>query len=143
MTTCLRPLEKNDYYKNYMNLINTFTRTPLHTTYEQFITQFDKICNQNIRVVVIELDNVIIATGSLIIESKLHNNFKNMGHIEDVVVDPYFRHQSYGTTIIDELIKIGTQNNCYKIILNCNSDYTKFYKSKGFTIKGIEMCMYI
>lgn len=139
----IRLLEKNDYYKNYMNLINCFTRDPIPITYEQFTTQFDKIRNQNIHVIVIELNNKIIATGSLIIESKLHNNLKNMGHIEDVVVDPYFRQQSYGTTIIDELIKIGRSNNCYKIILNCNSDYTKFYKSKGFTIKGIEMCMYI
>jgi hypothetical protein len=94
-----RKLKTSDFHLGYMNLINHFTRNPVDITYEQFCNQIDKKLDKQI--LVIEREGKIISTGSIVIEPKFHNNFKNMGHIEDIVTHPDHRLQSYGTKIIE------------------------------------------
>jgi len=37
---------------------------------------------------------------------------------------------------------LAKNNKCYKIILNCYEQYTKFYKSVGFDWKCLTMTYY-
>jgi len=136
----LRNLKKEDYHKGFLDLINYFTKEPNNFTYEEFSKFFDKI-NDSI-ILVIEEDNKIIGTAKLLIEQKFHNNFSKMGHIEDVVILKEYREKGYGTLLMKELIKISKENNCYKIILNCNTENIDYYKKMGFIEKGIEMSLY-
>jgi len=137
----IRLLEKNDYYKNFLNLQNSFTSKPEKINFEDFSKVFDNI--SDCIILVIELDNTIIATGKILIEQKFHNNLKKMGHIEDIVVSKKYRNRNYGTKIIEELIKIGKEKKCYKISLNCNNENINFYKRFGFIEKGKELNYYI
>jgi len=135
----VRKLEREDYHKGFLDLINYFTRDPKSLTYEEFLDVFTK--NNNSITLVIEENNKIISTGKLLIEQKFHNNFAKMGHIEDVVVLESHRGKGYGSLLIKELIKIG--KNCYKIVLNCNSNNIEYYKKLGFIEKGCEMSLYV
>ena len=38
------------------------------------------------------------------------------GFMEDVFVDENFRSQGLGTKLVEELIKVAKENNCYKLI---------------------------
>ena len=112
-------------------------------TKEEFIEQINKIKNQNGYIYVIEDNNTIIATGKLLVEYKIHNNFKSMGHIEDVVVDKNYRGKNIGKLLIYKLIDKAKDLNCYKIIANCNENNIKFYEKCNMKIKGTEMCIYL
>jgi len=136
----IRKLEKEDYHKGFLDLINYFTQDPKSFTYDEFINIFKKINNS--LTLVIEENNIIIATGKLIIEQKFHNNFAKMGHIEDVVVSEQCRGKGYGNLLMKKIIEIGKERGCYKMVLNCNSENIEYYKKLGFIKKGTEMSLY-
>lgn len=139
MDNCIfRRLELNDYYKGFFELLNELTPVGEYN-YELFVKYFNGIDNTY----VIEKNNLIIATGKILIEQKLHNNFSKMGHIEDIVVKREYRKLGFGKYLIKKLVKIGNENNCYKIVLNCNDINKKFYLDCDFICKGIEMCIYL
>lgn len=55
-----------------------------------------------------------------------------VAHIEDIIIDSNYRKQGLGKKIINELINISTQSNCYKIILDCNEKKCKFLSKFWF-----------
>ena len=143
----IRLLEKEDYYLGFLNLLNYLTTTN-DTSYDLFCEQYDLIkkCPTNhIYVLTIHKDDkeILIGTFKLIIEFKFHNNFANMGHIEDVVIFPEYRNKGCGKCIIDFAVKECFNSKCYKIVLNCNDNNVEFYKKCGFKEKGKEMTMYL
>lgn len=121
----IRLLEKKDINHTFINLFSHLTNIEHKVNYENITIQPTTI--------VMEHNNSIIGTGKLIIDNKLHNGFKNVGHIEDIVVDPLHQGNGVGKKIILELIKIAKENNCYKIILDCSDKYINFYEKVGFT----------
>ena len=139
----IRELAFDDYDHEYMNLINHFTRNPVDISKAQFYSQVKQMDPKDYIIAVIELDEVIIATGTLLIEHKVHNNLKNMGHIEDVIVNEQYQKQGLGSKLITYLIDRAKKNNCYKVVLNCNEKSVGFYQRFGFVSKGIEMCQYL
>ena len=137
----IRKLEKEDYYKGFLDLINYFTKQSKNFTYEEFVKVFTNMTNSI--VLVIEKDDKIIGTGKLLIEQKFHNNFAKMGHIEDVIVLDEYRGSGYGSLLMKKLIEIGKEKKCYKIVLNCNQENVEYYKKLGFIEKGTEMSLYV
>lgn len=135
----IRKLEKDDFDKGYMKLINFFTRYPINKTKEEFIQQFNII---NSDIFVLEKNNKIIVSGTLHIEHKFHNNFKSIVHIQDIVVDEHYRNQGYGKQMILFLIEKAKKTNCYKIVLNSNPNNKMFYEKLGFVQKGFEYNLY-
>jgi glucosamine-phosphate N-acetyltransferase len=139
----IRSIEYQDFYKSYMELINTFTRKPTVITYDLFCKELDKIRQQNAYIFVIEKNEIIIGTLKVIIEHKLHNNLRPVGHIEDVVVHELYRKQGLGTLFIEHAKRVCADHNCYKIVLACNKDNIDFYKHSNFIEKGAEMTIYL
>jgi GNAT superfamily N-acetyltransferase len=63
------------------------------------------------------------------------------GFMEDVFVDENFRSQGLGTKIVEELIKIAKENNCYKLIATSRYARPKvhaMYERLGFKDQGRE-----
>ena len=63
------------------------------------------------------------------------------GFMEDVFVDENFRSQGLGTKLVEELIKVAKENNCYK--LSGTSRYARpkvheLYMHLGFKDQGKE-----
>jgi len=136
----IRLLHKNDFYKNYINLLSQLS-TIDNITYQNFLNVYNSL-NNNHKIYVVEINDVIIASATLLIENKFIHNCGKVGHIEDVVVDKNYRKNGIGKKIVQFLIDEAQNLNCYKVILNC-SEYNKlFYQKIGFTNKNIEMSMY-
>ena len=127
----IRELQKEDYYKNYLQLLSQLT-TVGYISYQDFIRQFDQL---NSHIYVIENDNKIIASGTILIEYKFIHNNGIVGHIEDIIVDKNFHGLGLGRKLINHLIGVAKKNNCYKVILNCNKNVIDFYHKLGFTNK--------
>ena len=139
----IRHIEIDDYYKDYLTLLEQLTIVEKEKiNFIQFKNFINNLSNKHI-IIVIEYNNKIVGTGTLIIENKLIHNMGLVGHIEDVVIHNNHRKLGYGKKIINELINICIQSNCYKIILNCNENNINFYENCGFTQKEIEMVKYL
>ena len=128
----LRQIQISDFEMGLMDLLGQLTEAP-NIKFEDFVKQFIKF-GYNTRIYVIEYEKRIIGYGSIYIDYKFYRNCKNVGHIEDLIIDEKFRGNGYSKLIIKELIEFGKEKECYKIILNCKDHYVGFYQKMGFKI---------
>lgn len=133
----IRLLEKKDYLK-YYKLINEFRKT--HFSYNNFCHFMNE---KNIQVWILEENDEIVGTGTLLFEQKLIHNFGMVAHIEDVVISNDFRRQNYGKILIENLIQKAKEKTCYKVILNCDSKIKNFYCKCNFKSNEIQMTYYL
>ncbi len=91
--------------------------------------------------VVKEFENKLVATGSILLESKLSYGGCKVAHIEDVVVLPEYRRRGFGEEIVNTLVDIARAYHCRKVVLSCNDKNISFYNKLGFTLNQNEMRM--
>lgn len=128
----IRKLYDNDY-ENYTTLVGT------KISYESYIEFIESMSDFHI-IIILEIEEKLIATGTLLIEKKLTNNICYLGHIENIFVDDKHRNHGYGSIIIDYLVKHATDKGCYRIDLICTPEITSYYKRFGFEeTRGMKM----
>lgn len=139
----IRHLEKEDYCKRYIHLLKQLSIIDEDKITKNDFDLFVNNLNDNNQIYVIEKDNQIVGSITLIIENKIIHNFGKVCHIEDVVVDKNIRGRSLGKKLLNFAKEFSIKNNCYKIILNCNEKNVIFYENCGFEKKELEMVVYI
>jgi glucosamine-phosphate N-acetyltransferase len=109
---------------------------------------FERFCEiigsypANHNVFVYMYNDKIVGVITLLIEQKFIHNAKCVGHIEDFVVKKEYRSSNVGKELLDYVINYSKNNNCYKIILDCNTGLERYYKRYGFENKGLYMGYY-
>jgi len=137
-----RDLKSEDYNKNYLALLEQLTEVnPEKIKFDDF-SNFVNNLNYDHRIIVIEINNKIVASGTLLIENKVIHGLSKVGHIEDIVVDNKLRGVGLGKDIINYLSNLANLENCYKVILNCKVSNCGFYEKCGFEKKEVEMVKY-
>lgn len=109
-------------------LWNEYTKNPNHITFVDEIKEAGKLAS-------------IVATSSILIESKFLHCGSKVGHIEDVVVDKDARGSGLGQKIVEHCIEYARKNGCYKVILDCSNKNVPFYINCGMYLS--ENCMRI
>ena len=140
----IRNIESNDYYKNYLHLLQKLTTIdPDKISSQEFNSFIDNLTSKN-QILVIEHPNCnkIIGTITIIIEAKLIHNLGLVCHIEDLVVDNTMRGLGLGKLLVNKAIEIAKEQNCYKTILDCDISNEEFYKKCNFINKGLQMSLY-
>ena len=135
----IRKLNVSDYEK-YLNLINQFRSTIF--TLEEYKNILSKIEN-NSTIWVIDYNNELIGTTTIIYEYKFIRNIVKLAHIEDVCVDEKYRNKGIGNLLINYVVNEALNENCYKIILDCDEKLENFYKKSGLEKHGIQMAKYL
>lgn len=130
---------------SYVQLINQLSTTTINIS--DFLTNLNLINNSGIIYVGfindINSDNFkIIASGTCYLEPKIIHNYKNVGHIEDIVVDNDFRGKGIVHNILTYLKNYAKNNNCYKITLDCHESLVKVYSKSEYELKGVQMVIY-
>ena len=93
--------------------------------------------NKNITCLVAENDHgELMGSASLHLLQKIN---RRMGIIEDVAVFEKFRGKKIGVNLINELIKLSKNQDCYKVILNTKLDNLSYYEKLGFVSKELQM----
>ena len=132
----------DDYQKVIINLMNQLSPCKIHNI-EKIKEYYCFVNSSNNQYhYVIEHDDIIVCTATLLIEKKIIHNFKSVAHIEDLIVHENYRKKGLGKKMINKLIEISKNNNCYKIILNCKKDHIPFYEKNNFVNKNVEMSLY-
>lgn len=99
------------------------------------------ITNNSSNSIVGVYNDKVIAYGSIVIENKIRGGIA--GHIEDIVVDKSVRGKNIGIKLIKELVKIGSNNNCYRITLTCKQNLINFYQKNNFKVDNIAMKLHL
>lgn len=130
-------LNLNAIKDDYIRLLQQLTTAP-DIPLQLFINNIHEIC-QSGKIIVCHIDNKIIATGTILYETKIIHGGKKVGHIEDIVVDQAYRGKGIASQILKRLIEEAKQKDCYKVVLDCNKDNIKFYENNGFIQKSVQM----
>ena len=133
----VRQLLIGDYELGIMNLLGQLTEAP-NIKFEDFVKQYIKF-GYNTNIYVIEDKKKIIGYGAIYIDYKFYRNCKNIGHIEDIIIDKEYRGQGLSKLIINKLLECAKEKECYKRILNCKDEYVGYYKKMGFQLDGNTM----
>ena len=126
----IRNLEKNDINQVIEIWTNSFSRNfdkPINPNY---------LSDPNSITIVMSEENIIIGVATLHIIKKLT---RILGLIEDVAVNENYRGLGIGKKLVKELIKIGNEKNCDKIVLNSSEKNSKFYEKIGFQKNELQM----
>ena len=126
----IRKLENNDIDQVIKIWTNSFSRNfdkPINPNY---------LSDPNSITIVIAEENIIIGVATLHIIKKLT---RILGLIEDVAVNENYRGQGTGKKLLKELIKIGNEKNCDKIVLSSSEKNSKFYEKIGFQKNELQM----
>jgi glucosamine-phosphate N-acetyltransferase len=135
-THIIRKVELTDY-EQYIVMINEFRETVFSK--EQFIETLNYMQPFS-QIYVIEYENDIIATGTIIYEKKFIFNNSTLAHIEDICVKSAYRNYGIGKLIVNHLMHIAKDKGCYKVTLDCNEHNSHFYEKCGLEKRGFQMC---
>jgi glucosamine-phosphate N-acetyltransferase len=129
--------EIKEQYLKLLSELTKVTEISDKTFFENIVT-----IHQNGLIIVGLENNVIVASGTIIIEPKIIRGGKSVGHIEDIVVTKSYRGKGYAQEVLQKLKEYGFSRHCYKIILDCHNDLEPFYEKVEFKQVGIQMAMY-
>ena len=133
-----RKLTINDY-DFFLALINDFRETTF--TKEEFIENLNTIL-QSSEIYVVECNNKLIATGTIMYETKFIFNICRLAHIEDVCVKKEYRGQGLGKYMLSKLVSIAKEKKCYKVTLDCADTNVTFYEKCNFEKRGNQMTVF-
>ena len=98
-------------------------------TKEEFGELLRKRFREYMKGYVLISDQKVVSTASMYIEQKFYGK---VAHIEDVATRENYRHQGFGTKIVEHCINVAREEGCYKAILDCNDKNVEWYRSLGF-----------
>jgi glucosamine-phosphate N-acetyltransferase len=123
-------------YEQFQPMIDEFR--PAKFTEEEFISLLEYMSPFS-QIWVVEDNNEIIATGTIIYEKKFIFNLCTLAHIEDVCVKREHRKKGIGKQLILHLLNEAKTRKCYKITLDCNVSNVDFYLACGLEQRGVQM----
>jgi ribosomal-protein-alanine N-acetyltransferase len=126
----IRKLGNNDINQVIKIWTNSFSRNfdkPINPNY---------LSDPNSITIVMSEEKIIVGVATLHIIKKLT---RILGLIEDVAVNEDYRGLGIGKKLVKELIKIGNEKNCDKIVLSSSEKNSKFYEKIGFQKNELQM----
>tara|TARA_B100000963_G_scaffold356570_1_gene376914 strand:+ start:407 stop:838 length:432 start_codon:yes stop_codon:yes gene_type:complete len=109
---------------------------------KDYISIWEKFCKQaNVHSLVATIDGKIVGYGSVVIELTIRGG--KLGYVTDIVSHNDFRSKGIGKIIVDSLYNVARENDCYKVVLQCNEPHVGFYKQCNYHISGISMRRFV
>lgn len=126
----IRLMDATDLRRGFLTALGALK--PAELTDEQALDIFARRLRSRVRTYVALLDDRVAGTASLLIEPKFIHNGGTVGHIEDVAVHVAYQHHGVGAALVRHLMDVCREQNCYKVILDCEENVIPFYEQLGF-----------
>jgi len=127
----MRRIQKEDYIQ-YMKLINS------NMPKKDFDCFIDDLSENHV-INVMEINDMLVAAGTILIEKKCTHGGCSMGHIENVVVHDDHQKRGLGKKLIENLVQYADCRGCYRTDLSCTKDLVAFYEKCSFDTGRIVM----
>ncbi|KAJ4413509.1 Glucosamine-phosphate N-acetyltransferase-like protein [Gnomoniopsis sp. IMI 355080] len=139
----LRPLEKADFQKGYLDCLTVLTWVG-DLSEAEWSERYDEMAaaKGTYYLLAIEHAGRIVGTGSLVVERKFIHGRGLVGHVEEISIAKEHQGKGLGLKMIQALDGVGRSLGCYKNILDCGAKNEPFYVKCGYTNSGIEMSHY-
>jgi glucosamine-phosphate N-acetyltransferase len=135
----IRELQNDDLFNGFLESMDSLKKAS-NLDKQKAENILKKIfSNPNHYVYVAILDGRVVGSTSMIIEPKFIHDGGNVAHIEDVVVSKEHQGKGIGEMLMNSLLELAKDNNCYKTILDCSDEVKPFYEKIGF--KRFSNCM--
>lgn len=133
----LRELTTEDFNAGFTETLSAIKQVDvsLKKAYEIF----NERITQGIRSYVVEDCGLVVATASMLIETKFYRNGGKVAHVEDVAINPDYQGMGFGKLIMRCLEKEATSLGCYKMILDCSDYNVGFYEKNGYKKQESQM----
>jgi glucosamine-phosphate N-acetyltransferase len=130
----VKELENDDLINSFFDTLSNLTEIGMDVYNKEFSQKIlEKIkMAGNIKIFVAIEDSDIVGSITAIIEQKFVHNGGKICHIEDVVTRKGFEKLGIGSVLVEKVLELAIQENCYKVILNCSEYNSKFYEKLGF-----------
>lgn len=131
----IRRLQKSDLEKNgFLSTLGNLSTVGI-VSMKRVMDAFGAIeRNPNHHVFVAVEDGDVVGSVTLLVEQKFIHHCGIVGHVEDVVVHPDFRDRGIATALIQKVIELAGQWDCYKVILECKTENVPLYEKSGFRV---------
>ncbi|KRX18104.1 putative glucosamine 6-phosphate N-acetyltransferase [Trichinella nelsoni] len=133
---CVRPLQRTDFEKGFLQLLSRLTHVG-SVSKGEFCRQFVEMrnCQGTYYVVVIEdlSKSIIVGTCMLVIERKFIHTCGSRARLEDLVVDTAYRGRQLGKLLIEVTRQLAWNLGCYKVSLECKDELISYYEQFGFS----------
>jgi|APCry1669189534_1035231.scaffolds.fasta_scaffold58552_2 ribosomal protein S18 acetylase RimI-like enzyme len=123
-------------YEQYKELISSFRQTEFSV--DQFSNFVNKL-GEHMQIWILEENSRILATATIMYETKLIFNVSVTAHIEDVCVHPDFRGKGIGSQIMDKVYQEAKARGCRKVTLVTSIDTIKFYTKNDYEVRGVQL----
>ncbi|EJD45549.1 hypothetical protein AURDEDRAFT_114120 [Auricularia subglabra TFB-10046 SS5] len=143
----LRPLARTDYARNHLRVLSALSSAP-DIGPEAFDAQFAYVrAREGIYftlVIIDRLTDLIVATGTVIVEQKFARNCARVAHYEDVAVDKAEQRQGRrtGAAIVQAIFAMGDARGCYMGVGNCVPRNVPFYEKLGMQLSQYQVARY-
>ena len=128
----IRELEEKDLFNGFLQSMDSL-KLASNISKEKATEIYQKIkSNPNHLVYVAISGDKVVGSTTMLIEPKFIHEGGNVGHIEDVVVTKEYQGRGIGEMLVQSLLELAKENNCYKTILDCSDDVKPFYEKIGF-----------
>ena len=121
--------------KTLVELLSQFREKSKTMTIKDYSSVLESFPENQKMFLYLNKDFSLMGCVTILLEQKLYHDGRLVCHIEDLVVDNIHHKQGIGTKLIEHVLDYAKAHNCYKIILNCNSELEKYYERKGFLKK--------
>lgn len=132
-----RPMSIDDLDKGFVETLSAI-RT-VDVSKDRMAEIFKERLLQGIHTFVLEEDGNIIATATMVLETKFYRNGRKVAHIEDVAVHPDYQLRGLGRVMMSHIRSEAGANDCYKIILDCSPKNVPFYERSGYKLQELQM----
>ncbi|PNP51690.1 hypothetical protein THARTR1_07687 [Trichoderma harzianum] len=130
----IRPLEKGDYAKGFLECLRDLTWMA-NVTEQEFNERYGEMDTGGkgpYYYLVIEHEGKINTKTSI-------QNRTTVGHIEEICISKDHQGKRLGFYMLGALNSVARNVGCRKTILNCSQHNIPFYEKCGFTLCGTEM----
>lgn len=94
-----------------------------------FVDEFDELDDVSFHVM-IELDNMIIASG------RMYEEHPHQYHLGRIVVKQPYRGQGHGKVVVETLVNLAKEKGAHQCVLSSQTHACAFYESCGFIKEG-------
>lgn len=132
-----RPLVLEDFDRGFMETLAALKSIDIPK--DKIAEVFNERLAQGALTYVLEEDGRVIATATMLLETKFYRKAQKVAHIEDVAVHPEHHRKGFGTIIMQAMAAEAKARDCYKMILDCNHKNINFYESNGYHQAEVQM----
>ncbi len=143
MYMLVRPLKEDDLFRGFLDALENLKPVG-NLSQDGALAIFRKItANPDHLILVAVVGEYIVGAVTVLFEQKFIRGGAVAAHIEDVVTCRGWEGRGVASTLVSAAVAEAKRRECYKVVLGCERNLSRFYEQFGFETAGDAMRLYL